>query len=206
MARPREFNEDAALDAAMYRFWKRGYQATSVRDLEAETGLTSPSLYNAFGDKRALFRRVLERYAEHSARVRIARLEAEMPPKEAIRAFIAGIIEYSLNDKERRGCLIVNSALEIAPHDPEIGAEIATRLAEVEAFFRRCIAAARRDHSVPADRNPNDIARLLLGVTIGIRVVARTNPDRKLLEGMARPALALLDRPKRRVRTHRNLA
>ena len=66
MARPREFNEDAALDAAMHCFWAKGYQATSVRDLEAETGLTTPSLYNAFGDKRALFRRALERYAEHS--------------------------------------------------------------------------------------------------------------------------------------------
>jgi TetR/AcrR family transcriptional regulator, transcriptional repressor for nem operon len=201
MARPREFNEEAALDAAMYCFWKHGYQATSVRDLETETGLSCPSLYNAFGDKRALFRRALERYAEHSARVRIARLEAQMRPKEAIRTFITEIVEHSLNDKERRGCLIVNSALEIAPHDPEIGAEIATRLAEVEAFFRRCIVAAQRDRSVPADCNPNDVARLLLGVTIGIRVVARTNPNRKLLEGIARPALALLNRSKRRVGT-----
>ena len=125
MARPREFNEDVALDAAMQCFWAKGYQATSVRDLEAETGLTTPSLYNAFGDKRALFRRALQRYAENSARVRIARLEANLPPKEAIREFIREIVEHSLNDKERRGCLIVNSALEIAPHDPDIGAEIA---------------------------------------------------------------------------------
>jgi TetR/AcrR family transcriptional repressor of nem operon len=201
MARPREFNEDAALDAAMHCFWGKGYHATSVRDLEAETGLTTPSLYNAFGDKRALFRRALERYAEHSARVRIARLEAKMPPKEAIRAFMKEIVEHSLNDKERRGCLIVNSALEIAPHDPEIGAEIATRMAEVEAFFRRSIVAAQKDRSVPPDRNPEDLARLLLGVTIGIRVVARTNPDRQLLEGMTRPALALLDKPKRGTRS-----
>lgn len=201
MARPREFNEEAALDAAMHCFWEKGYQATSIRDLEAETGLTTPSLYNAFGDKRALFRRALERYAVHSARVRIARLEAKMPPKEAIRAFITEIVEHSLNDKERRGCLIVNSALEIAPHDPEIGAEIATRLAEVESFFRRCIAAAQKDRSVPADRSPKDVARLLLGVMIGIRVVARTNPARQLLEGMTRPALALLDKPKRGIKS-----
>ncbi len=194
MARPREFNEDVALDAAMQCFWAKGYQATSVRDLEAETGLTTPSLYNAFGDKRALFRRALQRYAENSARVRIARLEANLPPKEAIREFIREIVEHSLNDKERRGCLIVNSALEIAPHDPDIGAEIATRMAEVEAFFRRSIVAAQKDRSVPPDRNPKDVARLLLGVTIGIRVVARTNPDRQLLEGMTRPALALLDK------------
>jgi TetR/AcrR family transcriptional regulator, transcriptional repressor for nem operon len=193
MARPREFDEDAVLNAAMHCFWERGYAATSVRDLAAEMGITGPSLYNAFGDKRALFRRVLERYAQHSARARMARLETTLPPKEAVEAFIAEIVEHSLDDRDRRGCLLVNSALEMAPHDAEIGAEIAAGLGEVEAFFRRTLTAAQADGTVPSDRDPQDLARLLLGVTLGIRVLARTSPERKLLEGMARPALALLD-------------
>jgi TetR/AcrR family transcriptional regulator, transcriptional repressor for nem operon len=193
MARPREFDEDAVLNAAMRCFWERGYAATSVRDLAAEMGITGPSLYNAFGDKRALFRRVLERYAQHSARARIARLETTLPPKEAVEAFITEIVEHSLDDRDRRGCLLVNSALEMAPHDAEIGAEIAAGLGEVEAFFRRALTAAQAEGTVPSDRDPQDLARLLLGVTLGIRVLARTSPERKLLEGMARPALALLD-------------
>ncbi len=194
MARPREFDEHAVLNAAMNRFWERGYQATSIRDLAVETGLTSPSLYNAFGDKRALFRQVLERYAQHSSRARIARLESSMPPKEAIRAFIREIVEHSLTDKNRRGCLLVNSALEIAPHDPEIGAEVASRLGEVESFFRRSVVAAQKEGSIPSDRDAKDLARVLLAVLLGIRVAARARPERKLLEGMTRPALALLDR------------
>ena len=125
MARPREFDEDAVLNAAMGCFWERGYAATSVRDLAAEMGITGPSLYNAFGDKRALFRRVLERYVQHSTHARIARLKSSLPPKEAVTAFITEIVEHSLDDRDRRGCLLVNSALEIAPHDAEIGAEIA---------------------------------------------------------------------------------
>jgi TetR/AcrR family transcriptional repressor of nem operon len=195
MARPREFDEHAVLNAAMSCFWARGYQATSMRELAVETGLTSPSLYNAFGDKRALFRQVLERYAQHSARARIARLESSMPPKDAIKAFLMEIVEHSLNDKDRRGCLLVNSALEIAPHDPEIGAEVASRLGEVEAFFRRSVLAAQKERSIPSDHDAKDLARLLLAVTLGIRVVARTRPERKLLEGMVRPALAALDGP-----------
>jgi TetR/AcrR family transcriptional regulator, transcriptional repressor for nem operon len=195
MARPREFDEHAVLNAAMNRFWECGYQATSVRDLAIETGLTSPSLYNAFGDKRALFRQVLERYAQHSSRARIARLESSLPPKDAIKAFITEIVEHSLSDKDRRGCLLVNSALEIAPHDPEIGAEVASRLGEVEAFFRRSVVAAQKEGSVPPDRDARDLARVLLAVLLGIRVVARTRPQRKLLEGMARPVLAMLDEP-----------
>jgi TetR/AcrR family transcriptional repressor of nem operon len=183
------------LDAATDCFWRDGYEATSVRDLAAEMGIAGPSLYNAFGDKRSLFRAVLQRYAERSMRARIARLESTLPPKQAIRAFLDGLVERSLDDRDRRGCLLVNSALEIAPHDPELGAEIADRLGEIEAFFRRAITAAQADGSVPPGPDPSDVARLLLGVVLGVRVLARAKPQRELLEGVVRPALALLDWP-----------
>src|ERR1700690_114987 len=143
MARPREFDETAALDAAMDCFWRVGYEATSVRDLAASMGITGTSLYNAFGDKRSLFRQALKRYAEQSTRERIARLEATLLPKQAVQAFLNEIIERSLDSLDRRGCLLVNSALEIAPHDPELGAEIAARLGEIEAFFHRAVSAAQ---------------------------------------------------------------
>ncbi len=197
MARPREFDEAVALDAAMDCFWREGYEATSVRDLAARMGITGTSLYNAFGDKRSLFRQALQRYAERSTRERIARLESTLPPKQAVRAFLGEIVERSLDDLDRRGCLLVNSALEIAPHDAELGAAIAARLGEIEAFFRRTVTAAQADGSVPPGRDPADLARLLLGVTLGVRVLARSNPQRELLEGTARPALALLDWPDR---------
>jgi TetR/AcrR family transcriptional regulator, transcriptional repressor for nem operon len=195
MARPREFDEAAALDAAMDCFWRDGYEATSIRDLAAQMGITGASLYNAFGDKRTLFRAVLRRYVERSTRERIARFETTLPPKQAICAFLGEIVEHSLKDRDRRGCLLVNTALEIAPHDDELGGEVATRLSEIEAFFRRAITAAQADGSVPLERDPSDLARLLLGVTLGVRVLARSNPQRKLLEGVVRPALTLLDRP-----------
>jgi TetR/AcrR family transcriptional repressor of nem operon len=195
MARPREFDDATALEAAMNCFWHHGYEATSVRDLAARMGITGTSLYNAYGDKRSLFRQALKRYAERSTRERIARLESTLPPKQAIRAFLGEIVERSLDDPDRRGCLLVNSALEIAPHDAELGAVVAARLGEIEAFFRRAIAAAQADGAVPKDRDPVDLARLLLGVTLGVRVLARSNPQRELLEGTIRPALALLDSP-----------
>ena len=184
------------LDAAMDCFWQNGYEATSVRDLAAHMGITGASLYNAFGDKHALFRQVVERYAERSMRERISRLESTLPPKEAVRAFLGEIVERSM-DGDRRGCLLVNTALEAAPEDPELRAEVAARLAEIEAFFRRAVTAAQRDGSIPPDWAPEDLARLLLGVTLGLRVLARSTPERELLEGVARPALALLDWPDR---------
>ena len=193
MARPREFDEATALDAAIDCFWQRGYEATSVRDLAASMGLSGPSLYNAFGDKRALFLRALERYLDCSPRALIKRLESSLPPKKAVRCFIEEIIDRSLSDPDRRGCFLINSALEVAPHDDEFRALIADRLGEIEAFFRRSIERAQASGTVPADRSASDLARLLLGVLLGIRVLARSKPHRALLEGVARPALALLE-------------
>ena len=193
MARPIAFDETAALDAAIECFWQRGYRASSVRDLASSMGICGTSLYNSFGNKRSLFVRALERYLDRSVRARMRRVEAANPPKQAIRAFFDEIIERSLADRARRGCLLINSALEVAPHDRKLGVEIAARLDEIETFFRGLIAAGHRDGSIPRRVDATDTARLLLGVLLGIRVLSRSKPDRKLLEGIARPALALLD-------------
>ena len=98
---------------------------------------------------------------------------------------------------------MINSALEVAPHDRKLGALIADRLGEIEAFFRHSIEAAQADGSVPSDRRPGDLAKLLLGVLLGIRVLARSKPERALLEGVASPALALLDHPHGRSKIRR---
>ena len=193
MARPREFDEATALEAAIECFWHRGYEATSVRDLADKMGISGPSLYNAYGDKRALFAQALEHYVDNSARALIKRLETSLPPKQAVRRFIEEIIDRSVNDAERRGCFLINSALEVAPHDKQLGALIADRLAEIEDFFYRSIKAAQAKGAVPRNRVARDLARLLLGVLLGIRVLARSKPERALLQGVARPALALLD-------------
>jgi TetR/AcrR family transcriptional repressor of nem operon len=197
VARPKSFDEDQALDAAIACFWSRGLEATSVRDLAERMGIQGPSLYNAFGDKRALFVRAIERYATRTMRERFARFEQQHDPKTAIRAFVQDVIERSINDPQCRGCLLVNSALEVAPHDTELRARIAGYLEEITDFFRRNIAAAQATGQVPRAVDVADTARLLFGVVLGMRILARTSPNRALLEGMARPALALLDRNRR---------
>src|SRR5271169_5823948 len=149
MSRPREFSETAALQAAVDCFWQRGYEATSMRDLAATMGLSAPSLYNAFGDKQALFARALERYLDCTTRDRLRGLETSLSPKEAIQRFFADIIAHSVNDRERKGCFLVNSALEVAPHQSELGAVIAEQFGEIEAFFKRSIRAAQADGTVP---------------------------------------------------------
>jgi TetR/AcrR family transcriptional regulator, transcriptional repressor for nem operon len=195
MPRPREFDEASALKAAMECFWHRGYEATSLRDLTSAMGLTAPSIYNAFGDKQKLFGRVLEQYIESTTRERLRRLQKDLPPKEAIRRFFAEIVDHSINDKHRKGCFLVNSALEVAPHDAKCRAIIAAQFGNIEAFFRECILAGQADKTISGDIEASEAARLLLGVLLGIRVLARTRPQREILEGVVGPALAMLDKP-----------
>jgi TetR/AcrR family transcriptional regulator, transcriptional repressor for nem operon len=193
MARPREFDEDVALEAAVQRFWQYGYEATSIRDLADCMGITGASLYNAFGGKRSLYRRSLEHYLKQTFQERITRFEGNFPPREALIAFLQEIIERSLNDKLRRGCMLVNSALEIAPRDPEFQRVVAKFLARVEAFFLRCVIAGQKNGTISKSQPAEDLARLLLGVLLGIRVLARSRPNRTLLEGLVRPAFAILN-------------
>jgi TetR/AcrR family transcriptional regulator, transcriptional repressor for nem operon len=193
MARPREFDETAVLDAAVQCFWTRGYEATSVRDLAESMGITGASLYNAFGDKRSLYRRALNHYVEQSFGDRVGRFEGHLAPRQAIGAFFGEIVERSLSDPDRKGCMLVNSALEVAPHDAEFQQVVANVLVQVEAFFCRCVTAGQHDGTIAAAQPAEDLARLLLGVLLGLRVLARTRPERPLLEGLVRPALASLD-------------
>ena len=193
MARPREFDEVAVLDAAIDRFWRHGYEATSVRDLADEMNIAGASLYNAFGDKRRLYERSLNRYLDQTFRERIRRFEPNLPPREAIVAFLQEIIKRSVTDKQRRGCMLVNSAIESAPHHPQFLDSVATFLNEVEAFFLRCVSKGQEDGTISRAHSAADLSKSLLGILLGIRVLARVRPERKLLEGLVRPVFGLLD-------------
>jgi len=193
MARPREFDEDAVLDAVMQCFWARGYEGTSVRNLIEKTGITGASLYNAFGDKRALYQRALDHYVADSVVDRVRRCET-MPPREAISAFFAEIVRRSLDDRERKGCMLVNAALEIAPYDPDFQQIIAAVLVRVEQFFLDRVEAGQTDGTVTRSLPAKALAQHLLGVLLGIRVLARVRPEKTLLQGVVSGALILLDR------------
>lgn len=190
MARPRDFDESKVLDAAIDRFWDFGFGATSVRELGDAMGLGPTSLYNAFGDKNALFARCLDRYLDNTLRVRIGQAE-RLPPRAAIERFVDGFVEDSLADP--RGCMLVNTALEVAPHDTAIHDFIADRLGELETFLAGLIAAGQQDGSIATLYPAGDIARLLVTTILGLRVLARSRPEPALLRGAARQALALLD-------------
>ena len=192
MGRRRSFDEEKALEAAAECFWSRGFEATSVRDLTGSMGIAGPSLYNAFGDKRGLFTAALDHYCSRSMRERISRLEACAEGTAAINAFFADVIEKSLHDEERKGCFLVNAALEVAPHDAQLAEAISGYIDEIRNFFKRHIEKAQECGEASPAIDPGLFASHLLSVLMGIRVLARCCPDRSFLEAAAGPALERL--------------
>lgn len=195
MARPREFEETVVLDAAMNRFWAHGYELTSVRDLAASMGITGASLYNAFGDKRSLYRRALSHYVERSVRDRIVRL-SELPPLPAVQAFFDEIIERSVGDAECRGCMLVNAFIEMTPGDKEFRAAVAQEVSAIKLFFHRCVTAGQKNRTITRSQSAEAVAGLLLSTLLGLRVMARTHRERDALAAPVNAVIGLLTQPR----------
>ena len=191
MARPREFDPEAVREAAIRCFWTRGYEATSIKELLEETGLTAASLYNAFGHKRTLFRIAFEHYIETGINARLRHFE-RLPPRQAIEGFVEDTVQRSLGDAQHKGCMVVNSALELAPHDAQVRAAITEVFERIESFFLRCARAGQVDGTINAALSARNLARSLTTVLMGLRVLARVRPEKALLEGATAPVLALL--------------
>jgi len=192
MSRPREFEEDAVLDAVRDCFWAGGYQATSMRDLAEHTGLTTASLYNAFGDKHALYRAVLERYTTTGLARFSEMFESGLAPLQVLEAFFAAIVREALDDKQRKGCLAVNTALEVAPHDDDLKRLVTQGFQRLEAHLEQCVAAGQADGSIQSTQSSGDLAKMLLCAVLGLRVLARTRPDAATLTGATRPYFTML--------------
>ncbi|MFD4996359.1 TetR/AcrR family transcriptional regulator [Streptomyces buecherae] len=196
MARPRTFDEERALDAAIWAFWVKGYEATSTQDLCSATGLGRSSIYNTFSSKHELFTRALARYMDVMTAGQVAVLEqVERPAMERLRALFDVVID---GEFERRvegrsvGCLTVNTTVEIAGRDPEVAALLARDLERRLAAFRGVIEAGQRAGEISTARDADSLARFINAVIGGMRVSAQGGADRAVLESVADTALTAL--------------
>lgn len=199
LARPREFDENEALDAALDCFWGRGYEATSIRDLTEAMGISTPSIYNAFGDKRQLYVEALEHYCRTKTHPLIERIEDQHTGIGAIVAFYTEIVDRSVEDRARRGCFLINSAIDVAPHDKMMGKVVAAHLDAVRGFLRRQLHAAHASGEIELAAAPTGTADHLLSVLLGLRVLARSRPERDLLGRTVGSALLAIGIPAERL-------
>lgn len=193
MGRPRSFDRDDVLDRAVELFWRKGYDAATVQDLTAATGLRPGSLYGAFGDKHALFLAAVDRYVEQVVIDALSALNSDNAPRMALHAFFEAVVDGILTGRRRWGCLMTNSAVERAARDPAVAAKVAANIQRIEDAFRRVVEAGQARGEFSGDLEPRATARLLTCVLQGLNVIARTAPDRQRLDDIVASALAVVE-------------
>ena len=191
MARPRQFDADDVVDRSMREFWGRGYRDTSVDDLVAATGLRPGSLYNAFpGGKRSLFLKALERYSKLVVPAKLGALESPDAGLAELRAYFDGLVEDLLTPEGRMGCLMVNSTIELAAEDSEVGAIVRGHMQRLERNAETALRNAQRDGEIPEQIVPRTKATQLMATGMGLMVVGKTDPGRPALETIVDAAFA----------------
>ncbi|TAL98091.1 MAG: TetR/AcrR family transcriptional regulator [Rhodanobacter sp.] len=173
MARTIEFNPASARDNALVLFWRKGYQATSLADLLEAMAISRSSFYATFVDKRSLFLACLDLFAQRTIGM-LAQARAELPPLEALQTFYARNFVGARGNRSRWGCMLVNTALEMADVDDELSARASAYLDAVKAEFEGCLLDARC-----ASAHAAELADLLMLLNEGVRVSSRRNlaPD-----------------------------
>jgi TetR/AcrR family transcriptional repressor of nem operon len=188
----KQFDAGKVLDRAMQAFWRRGYEATSMQDLVACTGVNRASLYATYGDKHALFLATLRMFAESVHHKRLADLEATQGPREAIRQSLLAFVPQAAETKGHRGCFLTNTALELAAHDPEAGRVVAQAQKQTEAWYARMIKKGKALGEIGSHVKPAAAARAFLACLIGVSVLSRSRPEPTLLHAIVDDAMRRL--------------
>jgi TetR/AcrR family transcriptional regulator, transcriptional repressor for nem operon len=192
VSRTKEFDPDAVLQKALELFWERGYEATSMADLVAHLGIARASIYATFGGKHDLYLRALDRYAQARDPDPVELLSQPGPVLPAVRALVEGYATESLCDERRRGCMVVNAAVELVPRDPEAARRVEASWDALETALTSALIRARAQGEIPAAKDPRALARFLLVLLQGIRVLGRARPDPGRLRDAAAQALSIL--------------
>ncbi|MFK4065599.1 TetR/AcrR family transcriptional regulator [Streptomyces sp. NPDC029674] len=190
MARPREFNEDRVVTAAMETFWRHGYEGTSTRDLCDSTGLGPSSLYNTFGGKRQLYLRALQRYHDTATAEQVEILRGDGPAKERLRAMMIHAVDADLEETGARGCFAINAAIEAAALDPEVREAVRRSFDRVEDELCAVVEEGRRAGEIRSTGDARTVARRVQSTYYGLRVLGRVQEDRDILLATVDGALA----------------
>jgi AcrR family transcriptional regulator len=190
MARPRSFDPDEALDLARDVFWRKGFQGTSLDDITAATGLAKPSLYAAFGDKNALFLKVLDRYHERIV-ANAERILNEGPSaRDAIERWLTGFVPFCSGVRGSRGCLSINTAADGASDQKEVRKSVARFNRKLEELLKNRLRADRAQFSDGFD--PDSAAHTIMAIYSGLMVMAKDAPDAIHVRATLNQAMKLL--------------
>lgn len=192
MPRQKKYDEVKVLESAMKAFWAQGYEATSLNDLVKATGLNRGSLYTAFPHKHALFMSVLKHYDQVYRVEHLQQIGTQHSPRDAIIAVFELAAKRPADCSIPWGCLLVNTALELSPHDPEVREFIEHCLHGVETFFFTQIKAGKQAGEITTTQATQSTAQALLSLFLGLRVLTRAKTRQCTINAVTSQARMML--------------
>lgn len=192
MARTRQFDERQALVSAMLVFWEKGYEGTSIQDLEVAMGLNRTSIYNAFGNKRRIFEQVLECYRESVIASLLEALDGAPDIRQGIRRMLNAALDIHFDEQYPGGCLIALSLLESGQHDARVRASMAQTMHDLRGGLQSRLARAKKAGELSADLDTGSTANTLVSIMAGMMVMGKADFTKSALKKTVSQVLGLL--------------
>lgn len=193
MARTKDFNEDDVLAKAVCIFWHKGYNGTSMQDLVDGLGISRSSLYDTYGDKHTLFIKALESYKDSASGELCNIISNTASAKEAVRKLFEFTTRELLNDEQHKGCFMVNTEVEVAPHDGEVSTIITQNDQQVEDAFFKAIKKGQDTGEISTNKDARALARFIFNTVKGLRVTAKSTTDKAVFDDIVQLAISVLD-------------
>ena len=178
--------------AAMLVFWEKGYEATSIHDLEQAMGLNRTSIYNAFGNKRAIFARVMGCYKESVMASLFAELDKAPDIREGVRRMLNTALDIHFDEDNPGGCLVVLSVLESGQHDAELQLEMQQTMQGLKSALQTRLTKARKAGELSADLDPGSMATTIAATMSGMMVLGKANFSKAALKKTINQVVSLL--------------
>lgn len=193
MARQKTFDEEALLGRAMELFWRQGYEATSVRDLNEHLNIRSSSLYNTFGGKRDLYLAALAAYRRVEVEETEARLAQGLPARETLARLFSDLADSLLADDSRRGSFTLNAAVELGARDDAVARQLEEHFADITGLLARFLDAAQARGELSDAHAPGELASFLLLNLYSLAALVKVGATRQQMDRIIRITLSVLD-------------
>ena len=192
MARVKEFDEQEVLGKALEIFWSKGYNGTSMQDLIDGLGISRSSLYDTYGDKRSLFLSVLNHYRQNQSEGMIQMIEQSTDIVQTLREILYQTLTSCPANKMKYGCFMVNTTIELAPHDEEINALVACNQKDMEQVIYKAIQKGQQKGQVTKKHSAKTLAKFILNTLTGLRVSVKSHTDKKAIAEIIDVTLSVL--------------
>lgn len=206
--RPRTFDTNAALDAALKVFWRKGFLSASLSDLTDAMNLNKPSLYAAFGDKESLYLQALQRYFEQrlAPHAQLLEIGEDQDPRQAVHAFLVSLGTLFSGTGNPRGCLVITGVADIGSDTlpRAIDAALKQALHTTESKLKACLAKAQRLNRLPAERTADELASFFMSTIAGLAVLAKGGATQARLRGVIETALSVWPVTRLKARSSKN--